>query len=299
MPCRSHLAATAARAASASATSWRRPPPRQCARCPRSSRRSRCRPRLRSSRRARRWSRHCRPRRPRRSASRARQSLRAPSRGDSDLSDAPSTIAPPVDHPRSRPDARPPARVGAEDSALASIVGGITIPASELGVAPLPGETRAQPDPEPVRIAAAPPVEAKPTPKPAPKAETPKPGAKPPAKPGAATADASKGKKKAETPKPKPKPPAEPARAWVQLGIGQDESLLPRTWAKIVKANPAEFRGKSGWWTPLRATNRLLTGPFKNATEAQAFVNTLKKAGVSAYAFTSEAGQKVTKLPVK
>jgi len=186
-------------------------------------------------------------------------------------------------------------RVGAEDASLAAIVGSITIPAAELGVAPLPGETRTQPlAAEPVRT---PPVEIKPQPKPAPRTETPRPAA---AKPVAAPATAdTKGKKKPEAPKPKPKPPAEPARAWVQVGIGADERLLPTTWGKLVKQTPAVFRGKSGWWTPLRATNRLLTGPFKNADEAQAFVNTLKKAGVSAYTFTSDPGQKVTKLPAK
>lgn len=227
----------------------------------------------------------------------------APPESDEDGDEpAPSTIAPAVERPAARP-----TRVGGEDRALASIVGGITIPASELGVQPLPNETRAQPvarEPEPVRAA---PVE---TPKP--KAEAPKPAAKPPAKPAAtATTDAkgkkpaavtttdAKGKKTPATPAPKakPKPPAEPARAWVQVGIGQDETLLPRTWAKLVKANPAVFRGKTAWWTPLRATNRLLVGPFKDDDAAQDFVNVLKKADVSAYTFTSEAGQKVTKLP--
>lgn len=208
--------------------------------------------------------------------------------GDDDAP-APTTIARAVQHPR-------PARVGAEDSALASIVGGITIPASELGVDdPRPKPVTA----EPVRVASA---EARPSteaPRPAPRAETPKPGSKPGAKP-AATTD-TKGKKKPDTPAPKakPKPPAEPARSWVQVGIGQDEDALPRTWAKLVKANPAVFRGKTAWWTPLRATNRLLTGPFKNDDAAQDFVNALKKAGVSAYTFTSDAGQKVTKLPAK
>jgi hypothetical protein len=212
---------------------------------------------------------------------------------------APATVAPAVERPAPEPEAPRPARVGSEDASLAAIVGSITIPASELGVVPLPGQARAEPaaaEPEPVHVAAAPPVEAKTeAPKPAPRTEIAKPATRPS---GTAAADA-KGKKKADTPKPKPKPPAEPARAWVQVGIGQDETLLPRTWAKIVKANPVAFRGKAGWWTPLRATNRLLTGPFKNADDAQAFVNTLKKAGVSAYTFTSEAGQKVTKLPAK
>jgi tetratricopeptide (TPR) repeat protein len=214
----------------------------------------------------------------------------APDSEADDDAPAPTTIAPTVQHPR-------PTRVGAEDTALASIVGGITIPASELGI----DDPRPKPvTPEPVRVASAEPKPRAEAPKPAPKAETPKPGAKPGAKP-AATATDAKGKKKPDTPAPKakPKPPAEPPRSWVQVGIGQDEDALPRTWAKLVKANPAVFRGKSAWWTPLRATNRLLTGPFKDDDAAQDFVNTLKKAGVSAYAFTSDAGQKVTKLPPK
>ena len=111
-----------------------------------------------------------------------------------------------------------------------------------------------------------------------------KPGAAPPTRPA----------RKAE-----PKPPPEPKRYWVQVGIGQNEKLLPQTWRKLVKDNPTVFRGRTAWWTPLRATNRLLTGPFKSAAEAQAFVNTLRKAGVDGVAFTSEAGQKVTKLEVK
>lgn len=212
----------------------------------------------------------------------------APDSEADDDAPAPTTIAPAVQHPR-------PARIGAEDTALASIVGGITIPASELGVDdPRPKPVTAQP----VRVASAEPKPRTEAPKPAPKVDTPKPGAKAGAKP-AATATDTKGKKKPDTPAPKakPKPPAEPARSWVQVGIGQDEDALPRTWAKLVKANPAAFRGKTAWWTPLRATNRLLTGPFKNDDAAQDFVNALKKAGVSAYAFTSDAGQKVTKLP--
>jgi cell division protein FtsN len=199
------------------------------------------------------------------------------SEGDDDAP-ASTTIAPMVQHPVPRP-----ARVGAEDSALSSIVGGITIPASELGIDDARPKAAAS---APVRVAAAesrPKAEAA---KPATKPETTKPGPKgaKPATAAPAVTDA-KGKKKPATPAPKTKakPPAEP----------------PRTWAKLVKANPAVFRGKSAWWTPLRATNRLLTGPFKDDDAAQDFVNALKKAGVSAYAFTSDAGQKVTKLPAK
>ena len=71
-----------------------------------------------------------------------------------------------------------------------------------------------------------------------------------------------------------------------------DEKLLshPTVYA------PDLFKGKQGWTTPLRATNRLLAGPFRTASEAQAFVNQLGKSGLSAFAWQSEAGQKIERL---
>lgn len=185
-----------------------------------------------------------------------------------------------------------PARVGQEDSVLAAIVAGITIPAEELQVvtaAPV------DPVPEPTRVVAAAPE----TPRASPKPETPKPAAKPkpePVKPDPKAKDPKKPDPKAKKPEPKPKLPAEPARVWVQVAGGANEGSLPKAWKAVVAKAPAAFKGKSGWWTPLRATNRVLAGPFKTASEAQAFVNTLRKADVSGFVFTSEAGQKVTKL---
>jgi len=164
-----------------------------------------------------------------------------------------------------------PARVGEEDAVLASIIANLTIPAEELEV------VTAMPvalPPAPVRATAP----AKPAPKPV------KPAAKP-----------------AKKPEPKVKPPAaaEPSRIWVQVAGGANEAALPRAWQAVAAKAPAAFKGKTGWWTPLRATNRVLAGPFKTSAEAQAFVNLLAKADVSAFVFTSEAGQKVTKLDLK
>ena len=59
---------------------------------------------------------------------------------------------------------------------------------------------------------------------------------------------------------------------------------------------PSVFGSRAAWSTPLRATNRVLVGPFKTDAEARSFVNQLKKEGVSTFTFTSEAGQAVTKL---
>lgn len=87
----------------------------------------------------------------------------------------------------------------------------------------------------------------------------------------------------------------EPQRYWVQVAGGANEATLGREWARVSAATPS-LKGKSGWTTPLRATNRILTGPFKTSAEAMATVNQLKKEGLSAFMFTSDAGQKVTRL---
>jgi tetratricopeptide (TPR) repeat protein len=115
-------------------------------------------------------------------------------------------------------------------------------------------------------------------------------------------ADAKKvadAKKAAEEKKKNDPKRLEPARVWVQVAGGATVGDLPKQWARVHESAPALFKGKQGWTTPLRATNRLLTGPFKSDDEAQAFVNALAKTGISAFTFSSEAGQKIEKLPAK
>ena len=90
----------------------------------------------------------------------------------------------------------------------------------------------------------------------------------------------------------------EPKRFWVQVAGGANESDLAKAW-RTAQARAPALAGKSGWTTPLRATNRVLSGPFKTEAEARAHVNQLAKSGVSAFTFTSEPGQKVTKLAAK
>ena len=115
----------------------------------------------------------------------------------------------------------------------------------------------------------------------------------------------SKGDKpeKAEKPgsKPDPRHPGkgEPSRIWVQVAGGANENDLGKAWKAATAKAPGAFRGRAGWSTPLRATHRVLTGPFKTQAEAQAFVNGLRKQGVSAFVFTSDAGQKVSRLEEK
>lgn len=193
---------------------------------------------------------------------------------------------------------------------LAAIVGGITIPADELAaVTATPTEPVEAPAPEPLRVAEARPA-ALPKPKPEPVAAKPKPEpvmAKadpkrpdPKAKPTPEEIRKGKPDPKATTEKPEAKKPdpakTDPSRIWVQVAGGANEESLAKAWKGVVAKAPAAMKGKRAWTTPLRATNRVLAGPFKTSAEAQAFVNMLGKAGVSGFVFTSEAGQKVTKL---
>lgn len=92
---------------------------------------------------------------------------------------------------------------------------------------------------------------------------------------------------------------ANPPRSWVQVAGGATEGDLAKAWKAVKAKAPAVFGSRGGWTTPLRATNRVLAGPFKTDAEARTFVNQLAKAGVSAFTFSSDAGQVVTKLPSK
>ena len=91
---------------------------------------------------------------------------------------------------------------------------------------------------------------------------------------------------------------AEPERYWVQVAGGATQNDLNKAW-KNVRTKSSLLATRAGYTTPLRATNRVVTGPFKTQDEAQAMVNRLSKDGVSAFTFTSEAGQKMTKLGEK
>lgn len=204
---------------------------------------------------------------------------------------------------------------------LASIIGGLTIPGEELAAVnnPNPAPVAAGPAAAPVRIAEVPPqpapepVRAAPLePRPVIAKPDPKPAAKAGAKPAAAKVDPKAKKpdpkadpkaKKPDLKKPDPKKPdpakAEPSRVWVQVAGGANEASLAKAWKAVVAKAPVAMKGKTAWSTPLRATNRVLAGPFKSSAEAQAFVNTLGKAGVSGFVFSSEAGQKITRLAIK
>lgn len=90
-----------------------------------------------------------------------------------------------------------------------------------------------------------------------------------------------------------------PARTWVQVATGANEAGLGITWRRLREKAPDALKGLSASYTPFKATNRILVGPFKSGSEARAVVNALSKAGVSSNMFSSEAGQEITKIAAK
>ena len=89
----------------------------------------------------------------------------------------------------------------------------------------------------------------------------------------------------------------QPSRIWVQVAAGRDKAALGSDWRRIVKDDPAVFKGKKAYLTAWGQSNRLLAGPFDSQKEANAFLAALKKAGVSgAFAWTSAAGQVIDPL---
>lgn len=90
-----------------------------------------------------------------------------------------------------------------------------------------------------------------------------------------------------------------PARTWVQVATGANESGLAITWKRLREKAPDALKGLSASYTPFKATNRILVGPFKSAGDARAVVNALSKVGHASNLFSSEAGQEVLKIASK
>jgi Flp pilus assembly protein TadD len=90
------------------------------------------------------------------------------------------------------------------------------------------------------------------------------------------------------------KPAAE--RVYVQVAGGANKDDMDKAWAGVKKKAPDLMKGHAPLTTPLKATNRLLVGPFKDEDEAQAFVNKMAAKGLSGFTFKSGKGQKVEKV---
>ena len=82
----------------------------------------------------------------------------------------------------------------------------------------------------------------------------------------------------------------------MQVAGGANRATLGRAYATVRERAPALLGNRAAFTTPLRATNRILVGPFRSSAEAQAFVNQLARSNVSAFAWTSEAGQEIERI---
>ena len=90
---------------------------------------------------------------------------------------------------------------------------------------------------------------------------------------------------------------SQPSRVWVQVATGRDKVALGSDWRRLVKNDPAVFKGKKSFVTGWGQSNRLLAGPFESQKEAGAFLSALKRAGVAgAFTWTSAAGQIIDPL---
>lgn len=92
--------------------------------------------------------------------------------------------------------------------------------------------------------------------------------------------------------------PAHASRIWVQVLTGSNREAMGKEWQRLVREASA-LRGRKPYLTPWRSNYRLLTGPFASEGEAQGFLGQLRKDGVSAFQWTSPAGQAVDGLSVK
>ncbi|OJW73881.1 MAG: hypothetical protein BGO57_02465 [Sphingomonadales bacterium 63-6] len=107
-------------------------------------------------------------------------------------------------------------------------------------------------------------------------------------------AEAEKKKQEAEKKAEAKKKADNPSRVWVQVGTGQNRSAIAFTWRKFQKEQSKLFGSRKGYVAAWGRTNRLLTGPFTSAKEANAFIKQLKSAGIDCFIFTSDAGEEVS-----
>lgn len=105
-------------------------------------------------------------------------------------------------------------------------------------------------------------------------------------------ADAKAAKAKAE----KAARDAEPARVWVQVGVGRNTAAFAFDWKKLAKQAGGALDGKGPWAAKYGATNRMLAGPFPSETAMRSAIKRLKEKDIEALPFTSDEGEKVTKI---
>jgi Flp pilus assembly protein TadD len=89
---------------------------------------------------------------------------------------------------------------------------------------------------------------------------------------------------------------ANPARSWLQVGIGANKGAMGFT-MKGLRKKYDSLAPQDAWVAGWGRTNRLLVGPFASFTRAKALEEKLKAAGADVFAWRSDAGEVVERLP--
>lgn len=116
-----------------------------------------------------------------------------------------------------------------------------------------------------------------------------------PAAAGAVDITAIEPAREVREPEPPP-PPAHPSRHWVQVATGQDISAFRFDWRRLSRSADGALDGFTAHRVRWNRTNRLVTGPFDSAGDAQRFVTRLAQEGIDAFRFTSAEGEEVVPL---
>jgi Flp pilus assembly protein TadD len=135
-------------------------------------------------------------------------------------------------------------------------------------------------------------------PRPAAPAPTRGPTSRPAAAPARTAATPTRATRTAARTPARPAPPPHPSRHWVQVANG-DRSAFAFQLGRLRQTAPDLLRTRTAYWARNGGSARLLVGPFATAAEARAFVNQLSRQHISAFPWTSEAGEEVARLPAR
>lgn len=91
---------------------------------------------------------------------------------------------------------------------------------------------------------------------------------------------------------------ANPSRSWLQVGTGANKGALAFT-MKGLRRKYDSLEPQDAWVASWGRTNRLLVGPFASFTRAKALEDKLKAAGADVFAWKSDAGEVVERLPAQ
>ncbi|WP_313807920.1 tetratricopeptide repeat protein [Sphingobium sp.] len=89
---------------------------------------------------------------------------------------------------------------------------------------------------------------------------------------------------------------ANPSRNWLQVGTGANKGALAFT-MKGLRRKYDSLEPQDAWVAGWGRTNRLLVGPFSSFTRAKTLEDKLKSAGADVFAWKSDAGEVVERLP--